>query len=339
MSEAKPEITAARIEKLRAMLREGTRREKLDAMVEAAIAGPPAAALVPIFGLFLGSQDYVPVSERDYDFSGNAPLATAAMSAIEAIGAPPDPAQLRRLLADRRVFELPEASYDQGAYIGDYGTEYVAPAALAAQLVPLLGQGAFALLPDLVRNGRDELKLIWESAIAAIGKFVALLPEASPADRAALAEVVAEIEGLPDVVVNTRGERAFALREVARLYRRRLVPGWEPGPKPFDAEISYARACGFQARMVRPIAWQAVPWFEFPPEGIFGEDKAWLLYSDIEFFATFEGEDLFLIRHTVSGFPDPPEFELLSRPAGQHGEAWQRWGQFADLPEAWAVPT
>ena len=45
---------------------------------------------------------------------------------------------------------MPEASYDQGAYIGDYSSTTFSPAGLAARLVPLLAEKSFALLPELI---------------------------------------------------------------------------------------------------------------------------------------------------------------------------------------------
>jgi hypothetical protein len=67
----------------------------------------------------LVSDEYMPCKSLKYEFSGHDLIAFSAMQAIESIGVPPDIETLRTLLADRRVFELPEASYDQGAYIGD----------------------------------------------------------------------------------------------------------------------------------------------------------------------------------------------------------------------------
>src|SRR6185295_17691983 len=41
---------------------------------------------------------------------------------------------------------------DQGTYVGDYAARDLAPAGLAAELVPLMGVRGLRLLPELVAN-------------------------------------------------------------------------------------------------------------------------------------------------------------------------------------------
>lgn len=214
-------LTPERIEELRVILRDGKRRAKLDAMHEAAIAHASAAPLVPDIAVFMTSEDYVPVEEQDYSFSGHSPLSWAAMGSIESIGVAPDLATLRKLLDSRTVMILPEASYDQGAYIGDYSSESIAPAALAARLVPLMREDGFVLLPELLWNAQQEEKLIWESAILAIKKLLPFLPDTAEYHREHLnAWAIA-------VSVSAEGRkptswRTSELRDLAALCQKKL---------------------------------------------------------------------------------------------------------------------
>jgi hypothetical protein len=59
---------------------------------------------------------------------------------------------------------------------------------------------------------------------------------------------------------------------------------------------------------------------------------------DVEYFATHDFEDWLLMRLVYHGFPDPPEWRLATRAAGEFGKPWNSWGYFAHLPEAWNMP-
>ncbi|MBN3726007.1 hypothetical protein [Burkholderia sp. Ac-20379] len=123
------------------------------------------------------------------------------------------------------------------------------------------------------------------------------------------------------------------------LYRRDDVfPAWEPIPWNMTGAAVDAQELGFHVRARKPIHWTCTPWHDFPQSGIFGRDREWFSSNDIAFYATFEGEELILIQNTWHGFPDPPEWGLASRPAGQAEASWSQWGHFPDLPTAWVMP-
>lgn len=124
------------------------------------------------------------------------------------------------------------------------------------------------------------------------------------------------------------------------LYRRDpVLPEWEPMPWDLAGEAVDEQERGFHARALKPISWTKVPWNDFPPGGLFGHSREYFVSNDVEFFASFEGEDLLLLQHVWNGFPDPPEWGLVSRPSGEHAAPWQGWGHVPDLPTAWTVPT
>lgn len=222
MGEARQPLTPERVDELRSLLRDGKRREKGAAMHEAALAAGGAEPLVPDIAAFMTSDDYLRVSEQDYASSGITPLAFAAMRSIESIGIAPSLATMRALLDNRTVVLLPEASYDQGAYIGDYSSQEVAPAELATQLIPLMGAGGFVLLPELLHNIRNGEALIWESAIRALKRLAPLLAEAADYQRELLAASMMAISLMPEAR-KPASARGFALRDIAVLYQKKLA--------------------------------------------------------------------------------------------------------------------
>jgi len=214
-------MTPERIEELRSLLRNGSRNEKLDAMEEAVHGDGLAGSLVPDLAALMTSSEYVPCTQREYEFSGHASLAWTAASVIESIGVAPELDVLRRLLADHRLIVLPEACYDQGAYIGDYSSETIAPAGQAAKLVRLMGVGGFVLLDELAANARLEEELIADPARRTI---IALsqLSSAAPAESVArLRRELDAIAALPEVATPAT-HRGFALRDMARDCLRKL---------------------------------------------------------------------------------------------------------------------
>lgn len=120
--------------------------------------------------------------------------------------------------------------------------------------------------------------------------------------------------------------------------RTEVTPEWEPTP--WDARYPEVdeQASGFRRRALKPLVWRKIDWQNFPSEGIFGYDRAWFSSNEIVCVATFDGEDLILDRAFWHGWPDPPEWGLASRPAGEVGSAWRLWGCFANLPSTWTVP-
>lgn len=214
-------ISAEQIESWRQALRSGDKYQQLAAIEAAGQAGTPAATLVPDLAAFLTSEDYVPCTSRDYEWSGHALLAWSAMSTIEAVGIAPDFDTLRTVMADHRLLLLPEASYDQGAYIGDYSSQTIAPAGFAAQLVELAGLRGFELLDALVVNARHDAKEIYWPAHRTIMRLADRVAEASAEQRAQLLALTEAIEAMPDAAQPTT-MRGFDLRDLARHCRKRL---------------------------------------------------------------------------------------------------------------------
>lgn len=212
------------IDELRALLHSPRPRDNLDAMEATVPMRADAGPLVPDLIRFLDSEAYVPCTAREYEFSGHAILAEEAMRVIEWIGVAPPMDDLRRFLADRRIIMMPEASYDQGAYIGDYSSSTFSPAGLAARLVPLHGQHSFALLDDLLSAALDEPDEIRRPAQRAVKQLAPVAVQAIPAHRAAFAAAIDHIAGLPEVVT-PRTHRGFDLRDFARDCHKLLGQG------------------------------------------------------------------------------------------------------------------
>lgn len=144
--------------------------EAMQTIEEAALAGRAAAGRVPALATLIGRSDY---AHRFY--SDHALIGEQAAYAIRQIGVAPDLDRLRELLADPRILEFPVACYDQGTYVGDYATRNVAPAGLAAMLVPLLGVEGLRLFRELATNAANAHDEIAEPARAAIDKLLGLL--------------------------------------------------------------------------------------------------------------------------------------------------------------------
>lgn len=214
-------MTPERIEELRTLLRNGSRNEKLDAMEEAVLGRDLAASLVPDLAALMTSSEYVPCTEREHEFSGHASLAWTAASVIESIGVAPAVDVLRRLLEDHQLIVLPEACYDQGAYIGDYSSETIAPAGQAAKLVRLMGLDGFSLLDELAANALQDEELIADPARRTIVALVKLGTAIPPDDLRRLWLLLDHIQALPEVTTPTT-HRGFALRDMARDSVRNL---------------------------------------------------------------------------------------------------------------------
>lgn len=123
------------------------------------------------------------------------------------------------------------------------------------------------------------------------------------------------------------------------IYKRDDVnPEWEPIPWDAKGPEVDEQEHGFHQRALKPLVWTKVDWKAFPPQGIFGCDRDWFVKHDIEYFTTFDGEELLLADNVWFGWPDPPRWSLASRPASQPNVPWKMWGSFSDIPKAWNVP-
>ncbi|HTV68439.1 MAG TPA: hypothetical protein VMF90_07880 [Rhizobiaceae bacterium] len=210
------------IEDLRKALRSGRPFEKLDAIEAASKFKQAAAPLIPDLVALLSSDEYVQCTSLDIEAFGHAVIAERACAALGSIGIMPDIEVLRSVLNDKRVHELPEASYDQGAYIGDYGTEYVAPAAIAAKLIEYLGPSGFDLLPEIIENAMVENEHIGKPSRRVIAMLGHELGTYSPDEVAAYAAAIETIGSQPEALKPTT-HRGFDLRDLAIFGRRKLA--------------------------------------------------------------------------------------------------------------------
>jgi len=124
------------------------------------------------------------------------------------------------------------------------------------------------------------------------------------------------------------------------IYRRDEVdPEWEPVPWGASKAVAAAQERGFHARAGKTLAWTAIPFAAFPSDGFLGHSRDWFTKIDAAFHAVADGEDWLLIDNTWFGWPDPPQWGLVTRPVGRQDLSWHHWGHFPALPEAWRVPS
>ena len=210
-------------EGLRAALESGDPYDQLEALEEIARTWKEKAAkLVPLIATLITSEGYVPCTQREYEFSGHAEICFHAMSTIREIGTAPDLSTMRTLLSDERVFLLPEASYDQGAYIGDYSGVFIAPAGLAAQLVEVMGTQGFVLSPMLTANAGHKEEQIAHPAQRAMRDLAKIVAQAPPEQFTGFAAVVEVMGNLPEVT-EPKTTRGFEQRDLVEFCRKKLA--------------------------------------------------------------------------------------------------------------------
>jgi len=110
---------------------------------------------------------------------------------------------------------------------------------------------------------------------------------------------------------------------------------WEADPWDASDEIADAQLAGFQLRAAKPIAWAPI---RASGLSVFGIDMQQLIGADVEFHATYDGEEMLLMQLAWHGFPDPPEWRLATRPYDGIDPSWSSWGYFALIPPAWKMP-
>lgn len=108
---------------------------------------------------------------------------------------------------------------------------------------------------------------------------------------------------------------------------------WEADPWDAPDEIADVQHAGFQQRALKPLTWEPI---DRAGPKLFGIDIKVLRSAEVAFFATYDGEEMLLMRYCWHGFPDPPEWGLATRPSGKSG-TWNSWGFFAVLPARWEV--
>ncbi len=100
--------------------------------------------LLPAIVNLLSSSQHVPCTNMENPGLGHQSIALAAMRILLALNLPLPADPVLKILNDDASIELPEACYDQGAYIGDYATFAFLPAAYAARVAWLCGAQAAA---------------------------------------------------------------------------------------------------------------------------------------------------------------------------------------------------
>ncbi len=108
---------------------------------------------------------------------------------------------------------------------------------------------------------------------------------------------------------------------------------WEADPWDASDEIADAQLAGFHERAAKPIDWTSI---RKNDDSIFGIASAELSGADVEYYATHDGEEMLLMQLAWHGFPDPPEWRLVTRPSDR-ADLWVSWGHFEDLPEKWKI--
>jgi hypothetical protein len=111
--------------------------------------------------------------------------------------------------------------------------------------------------------------------------------------------------------------------------------GWEPIPWPLGFFGARKAKKGFLERA--KLALEFSPGTnEWPPEDAFAGDFDFARRTGTGFVAETDDEKFFLIHRDWFGWPDPPEWGLVSQ--SKSDGSWNRWGSFDDLPASWNVP-
>lgn len=156
-----------RIEIARQQLRSNHPETLLAVIKTARITGSQAAPLVPDLLALLTCELIVPYTSIRENGVDNASIAGEATFAIRQIGAPPDCAALRRLLTNPHRFYVPMTLSRLCFDAGDPMRRTIMPAALAADLLPLLGDEAFELASFVVHlipdPDPDVAHMVWQA--------------------------------------------------------------------------------------------------------------------------------------------------------------------------------
>jgi hypothetical protein len=111
--------------------------------------------------------------------------------------------------------------------------------------------------------------------------------------------------------------------------------GWEPIPWQLGFFASRKAKKGFVDR--RKLSLEFVPADqEWPPESALADDFDFARHTGTGFVAETDDEKFFLIHRDWFGWPDPPEWGLVSQ--SKADGSWHRWGSFSDIPPSWSVP-
>lgn len=109
---------------------------------------------------------------------------------------------------------------------------------------------------------------------------------------------------------------------------------WEADPWDAPDAVANMQLAGFRERAGRSVAWKRV---HDATSSTFGVEKQKLIEAGVVYFASIAGEDMLLIQLDWHGFPNPPEWGLITRPS-ESSDTWRSWGHFAAIPEVWRLP-
>jgi hypothetical protein len=112
-----------------------------------------------------------------------------------------------------------------------------------------------------------------------------------------------------------------------------MLIDWEPIPWDASPEIEVAQREGFELRASQRISWSKIDFQNLSAEGLFGQNRDWLVEHEVAYFAETASEQLLMIQGFWHGFPDPPEWGLISKAPEE--SRWHAWGHFAAWPETW----
>ena len=110
---------------------------------------------------------------------------------------------------------------------------------------------------------------------------------------------------------------------------------WEPIPWKLGFFASRRAKKGFTQRSQMSLIWRAAG-DEWPPASACADDIDFARRTGDGFVAKTADERLFLLILDWGGWPDPPDWGLISQ-SKSDGE-WHRWGSFSELPATWTLP-
>ena len=87
------------------------------------------------------------------------------------------------------------------------------------------------------------------------------------------------------------------------------------------------------------MAW-SLKWEKVSPSDLMelGLSQKQINEAEVELISHGQGEVLLLINRLWFGFPDPPQFGLISKKSNNPDATWLRWGSFWDPPDVWTLP-
>ncbi|GAB5482370.1 MAG: hypothetical protein Pars92KO_21270 [Parasphingorhabdus sp.] len=110
---------------------------------------------------------------------------------------------------------------------------------------------------------------------------------------------------------------------------------WEPIPWTFGFFSARRAKKAFLERANLSLNWSKAK-DDWPPAGELFDDADFAVKAGVGYVAETESEKLFLFHRDWFGFPDPPEWGLVSQT--KIDGSWKPLGSFEPLPATWKVP-